>query len=247
MSATSVVAPTTTPNTKRPRRITLCRRDDTGAIPKAGVTASDSMVTVDVPTAKIANMNTAAGDVDPLTTLPKRTEDSLLTPTPLSDITTTPVSTPPSSNTALSPPNPPPPTSRCLAADPSLSIDFPITTRLIPEQWSLALPEAGIFDKYAHIPIGLKEGFFIGVENYSLAKSFNPPNHHIGEVELNVARAKFTDEIALGRISPGFPPEVLQSKLGNFRTAPIAVIQQNQGSSALSLTTPSQDVISLHA
>ncbi|KAE9383758.1 hypothetical protein BT96DRAFT_843396 [Gymnopus androsaceus JB14] len=114
---------------------------------------------------------------------------------------------------ALSPPIPIP---TPLAPNPDLSIDFPITTRLIPEQWTIALRNAGILEKYAHIPIGLSEGFLIGVENYTLSSTSTPPNHHIGETELGVARAKFADEIALGRLSPGFHPDDLQAKLGNF-------------------------------
>jgi hypothetical protein len=53
---------------------------------------------------------------------------------------------------------------------------FPIVTKLKAEAWELALEGAGILNEFSDIPLGLRQGFFCGLEHFFLASTFIPPN-----------------------------------------------------------------------
>ncbi|GAW03118.1 reverse transcriptase ribonuclease [Lentinula edodes] len=107
--------------------------------------------------------------------------------------------------------------------------DIPFSTHLKPDAWSRLLEEAGILQEFKGVPEGLREGFHIGVDGYRVEYTFIPPNHFRTETEADIIRAKFKEEISLGRISAGMSPEDAQQLLGNFRTAPMAVLEQRPG------------------
>jgi hypothetical protein len=104
---------------------------------------------------------------------------------------------------------------------------FPIVTKLKADAWELALTNAGILGEFSDIPVGLREGFFCGLENYSLACTFIPPNHYTSQEDEDFITTKYSEEITLGRISHGYDPHTLFSLIGHFRTAPLAVIIRN--------------------
>ena len=101
---------------------------------------------------------------------------------------------------------------------------FPIITKLKAEAWELALADAGILGEFGDIPVGLREGFLCGLENFSLACTFIPPNHYTTQEDEEFVISKYTEEINLGRISHGYDPDTLFALIGHFRTAPLAVI-----------------------
>ena len=101
---------------------------------------------------------------------------------------------------------------------------FPIVTKLKPDAWERALADAGILSEFSDIPAGLREGFFCGLERFSLACTFIPPNHYTSQEDEDFIISKYDEEISLGRISPGYEPDFLFSLIGHFRTAPLAVI-----------------------
>lgn len=105
----------------------------------------------------------------------------------------------------------------------------PVTTRLKPDAWESALKAAGGFDEYAEVPEGLRNGFKIGIEHFKLTQTYIPDNHHISERHMAHVREKRDTEIVLGRLSRGYEPDELQSLIGNFRTAPIAVTEPRPG------------------
>jgi hypothetical protein len=111
-------------------------------------------------------------------------------------------------------------------ARPNASPDpiFPIVTKLNAVAWERALLDAGILDEYRDIPMGLRQGFFCGLEHFSLASTFIPPNHFTSKDDEDFIISKYAEEIALGRISHGYDPATLFSLIGHFRTAPLAVI-----------------------
>ncbi|GAW03260.1 site specific phage integrase family protein [Lentinula edodes] len=109
------------------------------------------------------------------------------------------------------------------------SDDITFSTRLKPDAWSILLEEASVLQEFAGVPKGLREGFRIGADGYDVGYTFTPPNHFRTEAEADIVRAKFKEEIALGRISTGLTPEHAQRLLGNFRTAPMAVLEQRPG------------------
>lgn len=119
---------------------------------------------------------------------------------------------------------------------------IPITTRLKPEAWRDLLEQAGILDKYSHIPIGLLEGFLIGVELHDIDRTFIPPNHFRTEAEAEIIRAKFADEIALGRILQAFDPIELEQAIGHYRTAPMAVVMQKRARIVLDHSHPRNEL-----
>jgi hypothetical protein len=110
--------------------------------------------------------------------------------------------------------------------DAQLSNIFPIITKLKADAWEIALKDAGILDEYNDIPVGLRQGFLCGLEDFSLSCTSIPRNHYISQEDEDFVTAKYAEEIALGRMSHGYDPDKLFSLIGHFRTAPLAVIDQ---------------------
>ncbi|KAF5343355.1 hypothetical protein D9758_014175 [Tetrapyrgos nigripes] len=106
---------------------------------------------------------------------------------------------------------------------------FPVITRLHHEVWSRLLVATGGYEKFRKVLEGLRDGFFIGVENYTLSHTFMPNNHHSATVHSQIMADKFHEEIAKGHISIGFEPSYLESIIGPFCTSPLAVIEQKPG------------------
>lgn len=106
---------------------------------------------------------------------------------------------------------------------------FPIVTKLKADAWEIALRDAGLLDEFIDIPLGLRDGFLCGLENFSLACTFIPPNHFTSAEDEDFVAMKYAEEIELGRISRGYDPDFLFSLIGHFRTAPLAVIDQGGG------------------
>lgn len=146
---------------------------------------------------------------------------TVLASTASRDVATAPNAT---TNTSVEPVVPPNTAPRSIRAN-----EVPFSTRLIPDEWERLLAESGAPQKYTGIPKGLREGFYIGLEKFTLSSTYIPPNHFRTEQHAQIIREKFTSEIALGRISQGFTPEELQLQIGNFTTAPMAVVEQCPG------------------
>lgn len=98
---------------------------------------------------------------------------------------------------------------------------FPIVTPYKHQRWHEILDEAGVLEEFEDILHGLEHGFEIGLEEFSLSSTFSPPNHYIVD--------KYADGIKLYRVTPGYPPELLQKLIGNYRTAPMNVVQRVAG------------------
>lgn len=107
---------------------------------------------------------------------------------------------------------------------------FPIVTPYKHERWAQMLDEAGVLDKYADIPLGIENGFEIGLEEFSLTSTFSPPNHYKSSEHHKYIVEKYADEIKLNHIPPGYPPEILKKLVGHYRTAPMNVVEQVPGS-----------------
>jgi hypothetical protein len=59
--------------------------------------------------------------------------------------------------------------------------DIPIITKLKADAWELTLTNAGIINKFIDIPVGLQEGFYCSLKNYSLSCTAIPPNHYTSQ------------------------------------------------------------------
>ena len=106
---------------------------------------------------------------------------------------------------------------------------YPIVTKLKADAWELALKDAGILEQFNDIPVGLRQGFSCGLEEFSLARTSVPHNHYTSQEDEDFVVSKYAEEIALGRISQGYDPDVLFSLIGHFRTAPLAVVDHGGG------------------
>ena len=81
---------------------------------------------------------------------------------------------------------------------------FPIITKLKADTLEQALTDSGICEKYKDILVGLRQGFPCGLENFSLASTFIPPNHYTAKEDKEFIITKYAEEIKLGRISHGY-------------------------------------------
>jgi hypothetical protein len=84
---------------------------------------------------------------------------------------------------------------------------FPIVTRFRWSAWQHKLSAYNLLPKFGDIPIplGLQHGFLVGLERYRLTHTFIPPNHYKSTEHHNFIQEKYAEELALGRITQGYP------------------------------------------
>ncbi|KAK0439274.1 uncharacterized protein EV420DRAFT_1651041 [Desarmillaria tabescens] len=93
---------------------------------------------------------------------------------------------------------------------------FPIVTLFKHWVWRKMLEDAGILEEYTDIPAGIKHGFLIGLEKFTLSKTFTPQNHSTAPEHLAFLHKKYNEEIKLGRLLKGYDPKELQKLIGNY-------------------------------
>lgn len=101
---------------------------------------------------------------------------------------------------------------------------FPVSTPLHADRWETALRQAKVLDKFAEVPEGLRNGFSVGLDSFGINNSFIPPNHYKSADAHDFIITKYSKEIELGRVSPGFSPEQAELLFGPIRTASLNVI-----------------------
>lgn len=106
---------------------------------------------------------------------------------------------------------------------------FPVTTPLNVPNWVKVLNKIGAADKFSHVLHGLQFGFSLGLETFTLSETFSPPNHYRSPEHHKFIIDKYAKECSLGRVSPGYPPSLVHSLFGHFRTAPLNVIESSRG------------------
>ncbi|KAF5376629.1 hypothetical protein D9615_007855 [Tricholomella constricta] len=106
---------------------------------------------------------------------------------------------------------------------------LPVSTPLKHWRWTALLSEAGALEEFAEVPKGLQFGFNLGLEDFLLDHTFSPPNHYKSEVHHKFVEHKYAEEIRLGRVSPGYPPQFISDIFGHYRTAPLNVIERTPG------------------
>ncbi|KAF5384067.1 hypothetical protein D9615_003233 [Tricholomella constricta] len=108
-------------------------------------------------------------------------------------------------------------------------LHFPVSTPLKHARWTALLDETGGLPQFAEVPIGLRDGFSLGLEDFSLDHTFSPPNHYRSPEHHAFVIHKYAEEIRLGRVSPGYPPSLATQLFGFYRTAPLNVIESASG------------------
>lgn len=106
---------------------------------------------------------------------------------------------------------------------------FPIVTRLRADEWEQTLRVTGLWGEFQDIPEGLRRGFSIGLDNFTLASTYIPENHYTLPEHHEFLLSKYSKEIAAGRISRGYTPSELFSLIGHFCTAPISIAEGKAG------------------
>lgn len=106
---------------------------------------------------------------------------------------------------------------------------FPVSTPLRADHWEEELAAAGVLDRFAEVPKGLRNGFSIGLDSFALDQTFIPKNHYRTSDAHAFVLSKYAQEIKLGRLSPGFSPSDALTLFGPYRTAPLNVIASAGG------------------
>lgn len=91
-----------------------------------------------------------------------------------------------------------------------LEVLFPVSTPLKADCWKSSLCDAVVLDLFVEVPKGLRSSFDIGISFFSLDCSFSLPNHFRSSEAQNFIVAKYSAEVAMGRVSPEFHPHIAE-------------------------------------
>ena len=97
-----------------------------------------------------------------------------------------------------------------------------IRTPLIAEEWKAALENAGILDKYPHIPQFISHGADAGIA--PIHNTFSPPNHPSIASHRTIFNEIVDIEFRKGRYWGPFSKAELECILGPFQTSPLSLI-----------------------
>lgn len=107
--------------------------------------------------------------------------------------------------------------------NPTLRSEFlPIVTPLRWDRWRDLLSAAGSLDRFPDVPVGLRDGFRLGVSS-SISSTFSPPNHKSALDNSSFIDEQISTEIAAGRYSLPLSPSEFESRFGPYRTSPLGV------------------------
>lgn len=106
---------------------------------------------------------------------------------------------------------------------------FPVSTPLLADYWESVLRNASVLDQYEGVPKGLHSGSDIGISSLSLQDSFSPSNHYCSPDAHDFILKKYSSEISLGRVSPGFSPKLTSRLFGPYCTAAFNGISSSSG------------------
>lgn len=102
--------------------------------------------------------------------------------------------------------------------------DFlPIITPLLPDEWESALKAAGIYDIFADVPAGLRDGFHMGIHR-NIFETYTPPNHASARLHPEVIDAYIAKELTGRHYTGPFSRSRLESLIGCFQTSPLGTV-----------------------
>lgn len=122
-----------------------------------------------------------------------------------------------------------PPVRVSIPHNPPNSISRVVTT-LVADAWEEELQSAGVLSLFHSIPVGIRDGFDIGLDRADTLARFSSSqqytiydNHSPALRNAHVIEDMIKEESAEGRISKFYKPEELYSLVGPFRNAPLTV------------------------
>lgn len=81
----------------------------------------------------------------------------------------------------------------------------------------------GVLNAFRDVPIGLQDGFCLGVSS-SISITYSPPNHNLALEHSDFVNSQIGKEITAGRYSVGYEPAEFERLFGPYRTAPLGVV-----------------------
>lgn len=108
-----------------------------------------------------------------------------------------------------------------------------IVTPLLAQAWKEELSHAGVLSDFASVPVGIREGFDVGLprdatlarfaaKDYQIYKNHTPALRYPQVIERMIE-----EETEEGRISAFYDPDELFKLVGPFRTAPLTIAAKN--------------------
>ena len=97
-----------------------------------------------------------------------------------------------------------------------------IMTPLVASEWSLALRNANLLQRYPHIPTFISLGTDAGIP--TINSTFAPPNRPSVDVHKEVFLEIVNNEFAKGWYWGPFSKEEVESIIGPFQTSPLSLI-----------------------
>lgn len=98
-----------------------------------------------------------------------------------------------------------------------------IVTPLRWQAWEGELAAAGCLEEFADVPMGIRDGFRLGVQS-SVKVTHTPPNHKSATDHPEVVEAHIRKERSAGRYTGPFHPDRLELIIGPFRSAPLGTV-----------------------
>ncbi|KAL1944125.1 hypothetical protein VTO73DRAFT_3310 [Trametes versicolor] len=98
------------------------------------------------------------------------------------------------------------------------------------DAWRDELEAAGCLEQFADLPVGLRDGFPLGVSS-SVLSTFTPRNHKSSLAYPAAIRDHIATELSARRYSGPFHPSRLESLIGPFRSSPLGVVPKPNGTS----------------
>lgn len=125
-----------------------------------------------------------------------------------------------------------PPSSSAVPTD-APNVICRIVTPLLADVWEEELASAGALTQFSSVPIGIREGFDVGLlreqtlarfvtRDYQVYKNHTPALRYPQVIEKMIE-----EETSEGRISAFYEPEELFRLVGPFRTAPLTIAAKN--------------------
>ena len=107
--------------------------------------------------------------------------------------------------------------------NPTLRSEYlPIITPLRWDQWRDALSLAGSLSSFSDVPIGLRDGFRLGVSS-SVVTTTSPPNHKSALDNSTFIDEQIGSELKAGCYSLPLDPSEFESLFGAYRSSPLGV------------------------
>jgi hypothetical protein len=98
-----------------------------------------------------------------------------------------------------------------------------IVTPLLWDKWEELLDAAGVLDRFHDVPLGLRDGFHLGVSS-SISVTFSPPNHNLALEHADFVNSQIEKELAAGRYSIGYNPAEFERLFSPYCMAPLGVV-----------------------